>query len=132
MDENSKIITYIMAVFWGIALGWFYPTENGFFATLVPDSQATEMAGMYNFCTLIISWIPPFVFTAMNEGGVHMKFGLLHLVAYFSLAVIFLSFMPSWDEILQESHGGGGGDSSQSNNKKVTTADNDNGGDEEG
>ncbi|CAJ1951376.1 unnamed protein product [Cylindrotheca closterium] len=104
-DENDKIMTYVMGVFWGIALGWFYPTENGFFAVLVPQEQATEMAGIYNFCALVISWCPPFIFTAMNENGIPLNYGLLHLVAYFLIAIALLSMMPSWDVVIAESHG---------------------------
>lgn len=108
LGNGTKIVTYVAAVFWGIALGWFYPAENGLFATMVPEAQATEMAGLYNFCTLIISWIPPFVFTAMNEADVPLSYGLLHLVAYLLAAVAFLQMMPSWDETLKESLGNGG------------------------
>ena len=105
-DENDKIITYVMGVFWGIALGWFYPSENGFFAVLVPQEQATEMAGLYNFCALVISWCPPFIFTAMNENGIPLNYGLLHLVAYFLISIALLSMMPSdWDAVMAESHG---------------------------
>jgi len=103
-DENDKILTYIMGIFWGIALGWFYPTENGFFAVLVPQEQATEMAGLFNFCALVISWCPPFIFTAMNENGIPLNYGLLHLVAYFLIAIALLSMMPDWDSIIAESH----------------------------
>jgi len=105
-DEYDKIKTYILGIFWGIALGWFYPTENGFFAVLVPQEQATEMAGIYNFCALVISWCPPFIFTAMNENGIPLNYGLLHLVVYFFIAIGFLSLMPDWETVIAESHGG--------------------------
>jgi len=103
-DENDKILTYVMGIFWGIALGWFYPNENGYFAVLVPQEQATEMAGLYNFCALIISWCPPFIFTAMNESGIPLNYGLFHLVAYFLIAIAFLWMMPDWDTVMAESH----------------------------
>jgi MFS-type transporter involved in bile tolerance (Atg22 family) len=102
--EEDKLWTYILGCFWGIAIGWFYPTENGFFAVLVPQEQATEMAGIFNFSSLIISWFPPFLFTAMNESGIALNYGLLHLVAYFLVAIGLLSLMPSWEEVLVESH----------------------------
>lgn len=103
-DENDKVATYIMGIFWGIAVGWFYPSENGFFAVLVPQEQATEFAGIYNFCALVISWCPPFIFTAMNESGIPLNYGLLHLVAYFLIAIAFLSMMPDWETVMAESH----------------------------
>jgi len=108
--EGDRILTFVMGCFWGIAIGWFYPTENGFFGVLVPQEQATEMAGIYIFCSVILTWLPPLIFTVMNENGISLNYGLLHLVAYFAIAIALLSMMPSWDVILAESHGGGGGD----------------------
>jgi len=35
--ECDRILTFVMVGFWGIAIGWFYPTENGFFGVLVPQ-----------------------------------------------------------------------------------------------
>lgn len=103
-DENSKMITYVMGGIWGTAFGWFYTAQTSFYALLIPQEQAAEMAGIFSFCTVIIAWIPPMIFTAMNEGGIHMRFGLLHLVFYFVVATAFLSAMPSWEETLEEAH----------------------------
>lgn len=94
-----------MGCFWGIAIGWFYATQNGYFAVLVPQKQAAEMAGIYNFAALILVWLPPFVFTAMNEAGIPLNYGVMHLIGYFIIAITCLSVMPSWREVLAESHG---------------------------
>lgn len=104
-DPNDKVKAYVMGIFWGIALGWFYATQNGFFAVLVPQEQAAEMAGIYNFCSLILAWLPPLVFSALNENGIPLNYGVMHLVGFFVIAVGFLSLMPSWEEVLAESHG---------------------------
>ncbi|CAJ1959513.1 unnamed protein product [Cylindrotheca closterium] len=104
-DENDKFKAYVLGVFWGIALGWFYATQNGFFAVLVPQEQATEMAGIFNFSSLIIAWLPPLVFSALNEAGIALTYGVMHLVGYFVIAIGFLSLMPSWEKVLSESHG---------------------------
>lgn len=104
-DENDKVGAYIMGMFWGIAFGWYYATQNGFFAVLVPQAQATEMAGIYNFASLIFAWVPPLVFSALNEGGIPLNYGVMHLVGYFVIAIGFLSLMPSWKDVLKESHG---------------------------
>jgi len=104
-DENDKDLCNIMGAFWGIALGWFYATQNGFFAVLVPQEQAAEMAGIYNFASLILVWLPPLVFTVMIEAGISLNYGVMHLVGYFAIAIFFLSLMPEWDEVLAESHG---------------------------
>ncbi|CAJ1950760.1 unnamed protein product [Cylindrotheca closterium] len=103
-DESSKIITYIMSMFWGLGLGWYYSVQTASFSVLMPQEQATELSGLFSFCGIVLSWLPPLVFTIMNESGIHMRYGVLHLVAYLLIAILFLSAMPDWDEVLTESH----------------------------
>jgi len=101
-NPEYQYLVYFFASTWGFSLGWFYPTEFGFFAVLVSPEQATEMAGLYNFCTLIISWCPPFIFTAMIEHEISLSYALLHLVTYFFISIGLLSCMPSWDRVMAE------------------------------
>ena len=103
-DENSVIATYVMCVFWGLGLGWYYSVQTAFFSVIMPQEKATEMSGLFSFCLTFLSWFPPLIFTIMNENGIHMRFGLLHLVAYFLLAALCLSAMPDWEDILNEAH----------------------------
>ena len=70
---------------------------------IMPQEQSTGMAGIYNFCSYIISWVPSLIFTAMNKSGIRLNYGLLHLVGYFATAIGFLSLLPSWSEIIKES-----------------------------
>mmetsp|Transcript_27201 Transcript_27201/g.66007 ORF Transcript_27201/g.66007 Transcript_27201/m.66007 type:complete len:385 (+) Transcript_27201:634-1788(+) len=121
VDENDKGSAYLMGIFWGIALGWYYATQNGFFAVLVPQEQATEMAGIYNFASLIIAWLPPLVFSALNESGIPLNYALMHLVGYFVIAIGFLSLMPSWDKVLAESHGLGDASTKSAEGTTYTT-----------
>ncbi len=48
--------------------------------------------GLYLCACQILGWLPPLVFTAMNEGGLSMRLGLASLNIYFlgSLIVYFL------------------------------------------
>lgn len=89
--ERRNLI-YIFAVLWGIAFGWMYPSQRVLFCTLIPKKQETELMGLFVFCGNIIAWLPPLIFTAMNERGVDMRWGL-SLNAYFS-ALAFLCTLP--------------------------------------
>lgn len=93
-----EYLVWIYAIFWGFMLGWFYPTEVNIYALLMPKGQESELAGFYLYCTQILAWLPPLVFTIMNENHIPLKFGGMHLNIYFFLALIFYQKMPSWKE----------------------------------
>mmetsp|Transcript_15205 Transcript_15205/g.18515 ORF Transcript_15205/g.18515 Transcript_15205/m.18515 type:complete len:481 (-) Transcript_15205:209-1651(-) len=101
-DESRTNYAYILSVFWGIALGWFYPTENLFFSMCLPKGQEAELSGFLVYCSTIISWLPPLIFTLLNEAGIHMKYGLISLTAFFFAAIILLSMAAPWPEIVEE------------------------------
>jgi MFS-type transporter involved in bile tolerance (Atg22 family) len=101
---NTATITYVFAALWGFGFGWHYAVQTALFSVLMPQEQATEMSGLFSFCSIGFTWFPPLIATIMNENGIHMRYGALHLVAYFLVAVLCLSAMPSFEECLTESH----------------------------
>merc|ERR1712228_991106 len=42
---GSKGIAYLIAVFWGLALGWFLPTGDLVFTMSIPKDQESEIVG---------------------------------------------------------------------------------------
>lgn len=87
-------ISFLYAVLFGISLGWYYPCSNGkrrqsrtlnthyiaifmlitvidnhvgFFVSLVPEEKVTELWGFNAFCSVVLSWVPPMFFAALNE-----------------------------------------------------------------
>jgi len=101
-DESQKNLIYLFGVLWGVILGWFYPTENLFFSMVLPKGAETELAGFYIYCTQILVWAPPLIFTAINESGAHMKWGLMSLIIFFGIALVFLRMVSPWDEVVKE------------------------------
>lgn len=99
---ESKILTYIWSALWGIGLGWFYPTENLIFSMCLPKGQEAGLTGFYVYCTQVLVWLPPLIFTTINEAGVHMKYALMSLVIFLAIAVIFIQAMDSWDTVLEK------------------------------
>lgn len=86
----------------GILLGWFYPTENLFFSMCLPQGLEAELAGFFVYCTQILGWLPPLLFTLLVENSVHQKYGVMITCSFFLIAVVLLRFAAPWDEIVAE------------------------------
>merc|ERR1712151_230061 len=84
-----------------MGLGWFYPTENLIFSLCLPKGQEAELTGFYVYCTQILVWLPPLIFTTINEAGVHIKYALMSLVIILAIALICIQAMDSWDVVLE-------------------------------
>jgi len=80
----------------------FYPLENVIFTMSIPRGQESELSGFYTYCRSILTWLPPLIFTAMNESGIAMTWGLLSLVIFFSVGLVFLQLMAPWEEMVAE------------------------------
>jgi len=96
-----KPVCYAFGVLWGVLLGWFYPLENLVFTLSVPRGQESELSGFYTYCRSILTWLPPLIFTVMNESGLHMKWGLMSLVVFLMVGCFFLQMMAPWEEVLE-------------------------------
>lgn len=95
-------ICYIFGGLWGMLLGWFYPLGNVIFAMCMPKGQEAEFSGFYNYCRVILTWLPPLIFTTMNEAGIEMKWGLMSLVIFLLLGLVFLQLMAPWEDVLED------------------------------
>mmetsp|Transcript_29201 Transcript_29201/g.62094 ORF Transcript_29201/g.62094 Transcript_29201/m.62094 type:complete len:514 (-) Transcript_29201:192-1733(-) len=96
-----KVLVYFFGCLWGGLLGWFYPLENVIFTMSVPAGQESELSGFYTYCRSILTWLPPLVFTVMNESGLHMKYGLLSLVIFLMIGLFLLQLMAPWEDVLE-------------------------------
>lgn len=65
---------------------------------IVPAGQESELSGFFLYCTQILSWLPNLIFTLMNEAGVNLSWGGIHLNAYLLVALICNQLMLPWDE----------------------------------
>ena len=90
---DRKQYMNVFGILWGTGLGWLHPQNTTMFIALTPSHSQTEYMGIYNFAQSIIGWLPPLVFTVMNERGVEMNLGLASLNIFFFLALMFLIMM---------------------------------------
>jgi MFS-type transporter involved in bile tolerance (Atg22 family) len=92
---------YCFAAIWGLSTGWVYPTEKVLYCTIIPKGQEAELMGVYICACQILSWLPPLVFTIMNESGISMRIGLLTLNAYFLISFVILFFVGDYQAALE-------------------------------
>jgi len=99
-NRDQAKLAYFFGILWGLLLGWFYPTESLIFSMIVPEGQEAELAGFFLYCTQILGWLPPLVFTMMNERGIPLQWGGIHLNLYLMVALLCYHFMAPWDDCI--------------------------------
>eukprot|EP00622_Pseudochattonella_farcimen_P001478 FR736186.1.p1 GENE.FR736186.1~~FR736186.1.p1 ORF type:complete len:254 (+),score=4.21 FR736186.1:78-764(+) len=52
--------------FIGIANGWIYPAQRNLLVELIPGGCEAEMMGFFQFCSQVLSWLPPLIFIALG------------------------------------------------------------------
>jgi len=96
---ERKPISYICAMVLGFLIGWFYPTTNLIFSLAIPKGQESELTGFYIYSSTILDWVPPLIFTGINEAGLGKKAGMIGVVSFFFPALIALQCMIPWEEV---------------------------------
>lgn len=90
---GQQMTAYGFAVVWGISIGWQYPSEKTLYCSIIPVGQEAEMMGLYIFASQILAWLPPLVFTLLNEAGFSMQLGLFSLNIYFAISLVVMTLL---------------------------------------
>ena len=96
---DNKNFSYIFGVFWGLCMGWFYPTANLIFSLSLPTGQESELTGFYILFSQIFNWLPPLLFVLLNEAGLDMQWSFMSLTIFYDISLCFLVRMSPWNEI---------------------------------
>jgi MFS-type transporter involved in bile tolerance (Atg22 family) len=102
LNQDVKNVSYVWGFFIGLMLGWHYPTEGLIFSMCLPKGQDTELCGFYVYCTQILVWLPPLIFSALVNNGVSQNYGTITIVFFFIVAVVLINMLPSWPEVLAD------------------------------
>lgn len=97
---NHQARLFVLATIWGLLTGWKEPVDKTILCACVPYGIEAEMMGLYVFASQILSWVPPLVFTLMNENGISMKYGLSSFGGYLLLAFLCLLAMGNYKRVL--------------------------------
>jgi UMF1 family MFS transporter len=95
--EGQQKAAFAFAVVWGLSIGWVYPSEKTLYCSIIPAGQEAELMGVYIFACQILSWLPPFVFSLLNEFGFSMQLGLFSLNVYFAISLFVLILMGDYN-----------------------------------
>jgi UMF1 family MFS transporter len=88
---EHKLEAYGLASLWGICLGWLSPVDTTMFLSVMPGNACrAEFMGIYMLAVYILSWLPPLVFSGLNEAGLPMAYGLASLNLFFLAGLGFL------------------------------------------
>ncbi|CAB9520832.1 expressed unknown protein [Seminavis robusta] len=102
--DNVFPIAYIWGLAVGLILGCFYPCQQLFYSFVVPRGQEAEFTGFYVYCTQLLVWLPPLVFSTMVEAHVDQRIGLIVVGSFFLISIAIFSMAPPFDELLLEVH----------------------------
>jgi MFS-type transporter involved in bile tolerance (Atg22 family) len=101
-DETHDIRAYGFGVVWGFMLGWYYPLEKNMYTFIVPRGQEAELAGFFLYCGQILTWLPPLIFTIMNEADINLSWAGITLNGYMLVAIILWILMKPWDQCIED------------------------------
>lgn len=72
--------------------------------TIIPKNKDAELMGAYLFFGQILAWLPPLVFTALNEAGVSIRISMLSLLIFWFISVICLQIMGPYENALRQAN----------------------------
>jgi MFS-type transporter involved in bile tolerance (Atg22 family) len=90
---GQHVLTYILAFIWGTGTGWKWTCDRLVASCVIPEGQDAELMGFYLFSGQSLTWIPPLVFTAVNESGVSQRVGVATLDGFFVIGFVCYLFM---------------------------------------
>jgi MFS transporter, UMF1 family len=100
--REQKFVTYIVFAVWGLGVGWKWTTDRLLASILIPTGQDAELMGVYLFAGQVLTWIPPLIFTAMNEAGVDQSISIGTLSIYFVLGLIALLMISDYEKAISQ------------------------------
>jgi MFS-type transporter involved in bile tolerance (Atg22 family) len=92
-------LAFFFSVLVGISFGWYYPSSNGYFCALVPQEKVTELWGLNSFCSVILSWVPPIIYTALNETTGNIRVGWIGVIIFELLGLVIALTIPEKKDI---------------------------------
>lgn len=87
---QQQMEAYFFSLIWGIGTGWKWTNDRMLASILIPPGQDAELMGTYLFASQCLTWVPPLVFTLLNELGVNQRVGIGTFSIYFGIGVIAL------------------------------------------
>jgi len=91
---EQKYGSFAFAVIYGYCYGHYYPSTNGYFVSLVPEDKQVELWGWNMFASVILSWIPPLVFTTINETSGNLRLAMIGMIGFLLIGFLLSLTIP--------------------------------------
>lgn len=96
---------YFFIFGWGIGTGWKWTSDRMLVCAVIPQGQNAEYMGIYLFFSMILTWMPPLIFTSLNEAGVSERIGLATLNGFFLAGFVSYCVMGGYRDALEGAQG---------------------------
>eukprot|EP00934_Nitzschia_sp_Nitz4_P006401 Nitzschia sp. Nitz4//scaffold155_size52807//30637//32354//NITZ4_006801-RA/size52807-augustus-gene-0.54-mRNA-1//-1//CDS//3329537384//6391//frame0 len=103
LDFIPSWLSYVWGGGIGVTIGWFYPVENVFFSMCLPKGQEAELSGFFVYCSQVLVWLPPLIFSVMVEANVEQTWGVVSVTGFLLIGIGLAECSAPWPEILAES-----------------------------
>ena len=98
---GQQIRAYAVSALYGVGTGWKWSSDKLMSATLIPGRHAAEMMGLYLFAGQCLTWLPPLIFTGLNEAGLSQRVNIAILNVYIFLSIIAYLRMGKYQDALE-------------------------------
>jgi MFS-type transporter involved in bile tolerance (Atg22 family) len=95
---HQLVLTALLAACWGIGIGWKLTVDEVIAASIIPEGQDAELMSIYLFSGEVIGWLPPLLFTILNEAGLPQQYGVGCLMIFWLLSIVALICFGSYDD----------------------------------
>mmetsp|Transcript_26287 Transcript_26287/g.52385 ORF Transcript_26287/g.52385 Transcript_26287/m.52385 type:complete len:512 (+) Transcript_26287:177-1712(+) len=97
-SKDDKHLVYYFGAAWGVGFGWLFPSQRTLYVTIIPKRQEAEMMGLYIFTGQALLFLPPLIFSALNEGQYPMNYGVACLGMFFFVGFAFTLMMGRYEK----------------------------------
>lgn len=87
-------LAFLFSVLFGISFGWYFPSSNGYFVSLVPEEKVSELWGLNSLCSVILSWVPPILFAVLNETTGNIRVGWIGVIIFELIGLVISWTIP--------------------------------------
>jgi MFS transporter, UMF1 family len=101
---NQNIQTYLCVAGWGIIGAWKVTSTFLLVAAIVPEGQDAELMGFFIFAEHSLSWLPPLIFTGLNELGVSERVGVSIINIFLLLGVVAYFKIGNYDDCVKQAN----------------------------
>ena len=85
-------VALVFAGVWGMGFGMVFTAPKTLFVMMIPGAREAEFIGIYNFCGKVLAWLPPLVFTIINEAtdGKKLDIAFASLFLFYLVGFLFV------------------------------------------